>query len=173
MASLKDIVNKINFKSTLPYTILFLIVFIVLSLFYVNYLESKSTGDLSSYNKVVWQVGGKNIDLEIANTPNERYLGLSGRSEICLDCGMLFNFPKKEEQSFVMRNMNFPLDIIFIADEKITKIYHNLEPEGSDPQKVYSSEGLVDYVVELRGGRSRELNIEEGDTIVFPEFFAY
>lgn len=173
MTSIKDRIKKINFKSTLPYTILFLIVFIVLSLFYVNYLESKSTGELSSYNKVIWQVGGKSIDLEIANTPSERYLGLSGRREICLNCGMLFSFPKKEEQSFVMRNMNFPLDIIFIADEKIVKIYHNLEPEGSDPQKVYSSEGPVDFVVELRGARARDLNLEEGDEITFPELSAY
>ena len=72
-----------------------------------------------------------------------------------------------------MRNMNFPLDIIFIADEKIVKIYHNLEPEGSDPQKVYSSEGPVDYVVELRGARARDLNLEEGDEITFPELSAY
>ena len=173
MTLLKERIGKYNFKKKLPYTILFLIVFIVLSFFYVRHLENKSIGELAGYNKVLWQIGNRTIDLEIANTPAQRYLGLSGRSDICPDCGMLFSFPKKEKQSFVMRNMNFPLDIIFIAEGKIIKIYHNLSPEGSSPQNIYDSEVPVDYVIELLGSRAKALKIEEGDVIKLPELSSY
>lgn len=173
MTSLKQRIRKYNFKKNLPYTILILIIFIVLSFFYVRYLENKSIGELAGYNKVLWQVGNRTIDLEIANTPTQRYLGLSGRSEICLDCGMLFSFPKKEKQSFVMRNMSFPLDIIFITEGKIVKIYHDLRPEGSSPQNIYDSEVPVDYVIELLGSRAKTLKIEEGDVIKLPELSSY
>jgi uncharacterized membrane protein (UPF0127 family) len=147
MDLVKDRIEKNRFKKNLPYIILVLVIFILLGIFYVRHLESKNKGELSGYNKVIWKVGNRSIDLEIANTPTQRYLGLSGRASICLDCGMLFSFPEKKEQSFVMRNMNFPLDIIFIADTKIIKIYHNLRPEGSEPQGSYNSGEPIDYVI--------------------------
>lgn len=165
--------QKNKFRKSLIYTIITLVIFIILSLFYARYLENRNTGQLTSYNKVLWEVGSRTITLEIANTPAERYLGLSGRKDICLDCGMIFSFPEKKEQSFVMRNMNFPLDIIYIADGEIVKIYHNLRPEGDDPQNIYASKEPIDYVIELRGSRAKTLQIKEGDRIKLPEILGY
>ena len=59
------------------------------------------------------------IKTEIARTPYQFYQGLSKRARICVDCGMLFVFSDFDERTFVMRDMNFPLDIIFIAVKPI------------------------------------------------------
>ena len=45
-----------------------------------------------------------------------------------------------------MRNMNFPLDILFIDDDKIINIAADLPPEGSEPVNIYVSGAAVNYV---------------------------
>ena len=78
---------------------------------------------------------------------------------------MLFVFPDKEERQFVMRNMNFPLDILFIDDDKIINIAADLPPEGSEPVNVYVSGAAVNYVLELPAGFCRENEIVVGDMV--------
>ncbi|MDP2944440.1 MAG: DUF192 domain-containing protein, partial [bacterium] len=60
------------------------------------------------------KINQQEIKVEIASTLKQQYRGLSGRKSICADCGMLFNFSDSGVRSFVMRDMEFPLDIIFI-----------------------------------------------------------
>jgi hypothetical protein len=101
----------------------------------------------------------------LADTPEKRYQGLSGRESLCPDCGMLFTFPSRSAQTFVMRKMNFPLDIIWISGEKVTKIDENLLPEGSEPKKHYESPGPVDYVLEVNAGFSKASNLKINDIV--------
>lgn len=112
------------------------------------------------------EIENKKINLVgIADTPQERYTGLSFRESICPDCGMLFSFDDKKNRTFVMRDMEFPLDIIWISDKKIVKIHKNLEPEGHNPKNLYSSDTPVDSVLEVNGGFSEINNIEVGDKL--------
>jgi len=112
-------------------------------------------------------INGQKILAEMATTVEQQYQGLSGRNKLCENCGMLFVFPDKQIQTFSMRNMNFPLDIVFIADNKIFKIDPNLLPEGSNPQTAYPSELPVNYVLELNSGYTDKYNINVGDEIKF------
>ncbi len=105
------------------------------------------------------------IKVEIADTAELRYKGLINKKELCDNCGMLFIFPEKEIRTFVMRDMNFALDMIWIDDDKIIKINKNTIPEGNNPVMRYSSDMPVNYVLEVNGGFCEENGIEAGDGV--------
>lgn len=115
------------------------------------------------------QINNSKISIEVAGTPLQQYLGLSNRESLCSNCGMLFVFPNKTEQIFVMRNMKFSLDIVFIDDDKIINIERNLIPEGESPKREYSSLAPVNRVLELPGGYATQNNIKAGDSLIITE----
>ena len=111
----------------------------------------------------------KNIKIivELAKNDSQQYKGLSDRKSLCQNCGMLFVWPDSDIRNFAMRQMNFPLDIIFIADNKIVKIDSNLFPEGESPENIYSSDVPVNYVLEINGGLTDRYGITVGDEVTF------
>jgi hypothetical protein len=141
--------------------IIILFTVLLIALFFFFYPRKTASG----INEVV--INDKTIKAEIANNPYSRYRGLSGREELCADCGMLFVFPQKANETFVMRNMKFALDIIWISDNEIIKIDKNLVPEGAIPKNFYSSGESVDYVLEVNGGFADGNNIKAGDLVKF------
>ncbi|MDO4230323.1 MAG: DUF192 domain-containing protein [Capnocytophaga sp.] len=105
----------------------------------------------------------KTIDIEYADTPNERSLGLMYRKGMNENQGMLFIYPEEEMLSFYMRNTEFPLDIIYLdKDKKVVSIIKKAKPfdETSLP-----SEAPAMYVLEINGGLADKWGIEKGDTI--------
>ncbi len=141
-------------------SIYILTVIAVAVLFYI--VKTNQISD-SDYTKVI--INDKIIEVEIAGTAETHYRGLSNRKNLCENCGMLFVFPDKKERTFVMRNMNFPLDIIWIDDDKIVKIDKNLPPEGKNPANNYNSGAPVNYVLEVNGGFADKNNIKTGNKI--------
>lgn len=113
----------------------------------------------------VIKINQQEIKVEIASTLKQQYRGLSGRKSICADCGMLFNFSDSGVRAFVMRDMKFPLDIIFIENGIIRNIAANLEPEGNNPMRIYESDGPANQVLEVNGGYCQKYNIRPGDRI--------
>ena len=105
------------------------------------------------------------IAVDVADSPGEQYRGLSGRPLLDKNRGMLFVFQSAVRRSFVMREMNFPLDIIWIADGKIIKIDENLPPEGKKPENAYSSGTEVSYAMEVNGGFVKKKKIKTGDEV--------
>jgi len=116
-------------------------------------------------DKLTVSVGETKIRVELANTPEALYRGLSGRKNLCPDCGMLFIFPKSSRRTFVMRDMKIKLDIIWINNGKIDKIDENLPPEGRDPAVNYESSGEVSHVLEVNAGFSKSYNLKVNDEI--------
>ncbi|MDD5071792.1 MAG: DUF192 domain-containing protein [Patescibacteria group bacterium] len=113
------------------------------------------------------KINNTEIGVEIAETPNERYLGLSNRDSLCQNCGMLFAFPDKKERAFVMRGMLFPIDIIWIDGEKIVKIDEELPlPVSADPEE-YKSGQPVNYVLEVGSGFCKKNNFKAGDRVEY------
>lgn len=113
------------------------------------------------------KINNHKINIEIADTPEEQYRGLSERENLCENCGMLFQFPDKRKVDFVMRDMKFDLDIIWISDNKIIEIDRNLPAEGSEPKNIYNSDSLINQVLEVNAGFCDQNNIKTGDLIVF------
>lgn len=109
-------------------------------------------------------LAGEEFMLEIADSQRERYQGLSERENICQKCGMIFYFPEKGKHVFVMRNMNFDLDIIWLKDNKIVEIEKNISRLNPDPLggKVES-----DKVIEVNSGTCDRLGLEVGNVVRF------
>ena len=81
--------------------------------------------------------------------------------------GMLF-LQGDGEHCFYMKNCLIPLDIIYIKDNTISKIFHNCPPaveNKDDDYETYCGNG--ELVLELRGGTCKQLNIKEGDYLSF------
>ena len=101
--------------------------------------------------------------VEVARTPDEQSRGLMFREALRDDAGMIFPLDPPREASFWMKNTLIPLDMIFIrADRTIARIAANTVPHSLEP---VSSGEPVAAVLELRGGRSAELGIREGDRV--------
>ncbi|MCX6796303.1 MAG: DUF192 domain-containing protein, partial [Candidatus Falkowbacteria bacterium] len=93
--------------------------------------------------------------------------GLSYQKTLGENGGMLFIFPDYQVRSFWMKDMNFPLDIIWIKDDKIVKISANLAPEGNQPKNIYSSDEPVNYVLEVNAGFCGKNKIKIGEQIQY------
>lgn len=114
--------------------------------------------------------GAHPFKVETAKTEAAQQQGLMFRTDIAPNGGMLFApYPPSgppREASFWMRNTPTPLDIIFIRpDGTIARIAENTVPQSETP--IPSGEP-VSAVLEIRGGRSLDLGIAEGDTVDWP-----
>jgi uncharacterized membrane protein (UPF0127 family) len=77
--------------------------------------------------------------------------------------GMLFLL-NGNDHSFWMKDCIIPLDIIFINDNRVTKIHSNCKPCKKEPCKRYTGKG--DMVLELPGGFCDKYEINVGDILV-------
>lgn len=150
--------NNKQVKTLLIFLMVVIGIFILFIFIYSKKAEKLGNGYVKINNKI--------IAVEIASSEAQHYQGLSNRADLCLDCGMLFVFPDYQIRKFVMRNMNFPLDIIFINDGKIINIEKNLAPEGINPNKIYQSVLTADKVLEVNGNYCDTNNIKIGDNII-------
>ncbi|PKM91184.1 hypothetical protein CVU82_03995 [Candidatus Falkowbacteria bacterium HGW-Falkowbacteria-1] len=148
-----------NKKTSLPFLVLLVFIFLF-SLFFIHSRPvDKKTGKI--------KIGAAVVDVEIASSPAEHYLGLSYRDSLLENSGMLFLFQNEEERAFVMRDMRFTLDIVFIDKNEIVSIYKDL-PFDEDSQGVlYESLYPVDKVLELNGGFCDKNKIKVGDFLEF------
>ncbi|MCK5211766.1 DUF192 domain-containing protein [Candidatus Parcubacteria bacterium] len=132
---------------------------------YVLLPEPRDTKESVSLERPHVIINNTVIAVEIADEAGEQWHGLSDRENLSLDSGMLFIFPNLQKRTFVMRRMHFPLDIIWISDDKIVGIAKNLPPEGENPTELYKSPEPVNYVLEVNGGFTGENNIRVGDEV--------
>ena len=74
------------------------------------------------------------FQVEVADTPAKRAMGLQYRRELADDRGMIFLFPGESPQTFWMKNTPIPLDMIFINRErKIVGIVEQTVPFSARP----------------------------------------
>jgi len=118
-------------------------------------------------------VAGQPVWVKIAKTPSERQQGLSGVRKLADDEGMLFVFPEKQQPTFWMKDMNFPLDFIWISDKKIVDLTENvLNPSPDTPEPEISRcqpKQPVDMVLEVNAGWIAKNKIKIGDPVQAPK----
>lgn len=107
------------------------------------------------------QIGPSVVHAEVAASQDAQIAGLSGRSYLPIDRGMLFTFATPGSYAFTMRGMEFPLDIIWINQGTIVHIAHRVPPgqETIDPG-VTATE-----VLEVRSGTARGAGWRIGDSV--------
>ena len=107
------------------------------------------------------------IYVEIADSPEEKKQGLSGRESLAGDRGMLFIYPEPGNYSFWMKEMKFNLDFVFINDQKVVDLKENIPfpKEGEEPA-IIKTETEFDKVLEINQGMIEKLGIKVGDEVV-------
>lgn len=132
---------------------------------YAFFVLDKTIVTSYSYHENNIVINNVPIAIMIADEAAEHWQGLSDRDSMGPYNGMLFVFPNYQIRTFVMRNMRFPLDIIWIKNNEIIKIDKRLEPEKNKPVKRYSSSEPVNYVLEVNGGLSDAFGFQVGDKV--------
>lgn len=108
------------------------------------------------------------VEAAVADTFLKRYVGLSDTDRLPPDRGMLFVHDAPGEYTYVMRDMSFGLDIVFVAENRtITAIRHAPAPgadEDGSSQR-YTERGR--YVLEVNRGWTTDHGVEVGDELRF------
>ena len=105
------------------------------------------------------------LQVEIAETPDHRSLGLMNRRSLPRNAGMVFVFERPENGSFWMKNTLIPLSIAFYNGKgKILRIL-DMEPCREDPCPLYSPNVTYKGALEVNRGAFRRLGVARGDVI--------
>lgn len=112
------------------------------------------------------------VCLEIVKTTQQQKQGLVGRKSIKNDYGMLFDMRSLGTQKrafWAMQGMKFPIDIIWISNNKIITINYNVQPcKSNDISKCQLFGGFpVDYVIETKAGNANNWGLYISQNINF------
>lgn len=125
---------------------------------FVNYYQSKNRTEISLPNG--------SIIVDVAVNDADRQKGLSGKKMIDDKSGLLFVFEKPDKHGFWMKDMNFPIDIVWIDDnKKIIGISSNLGPETYPD--IFFPPNDIKYALEINAGLSRKNNFATGTPLTF------
>lgn len=115
------------------------------------------------------KIAGINLTVEIADTQDKKNKGLGGRTSLASDSGMLFIFPEPSKYSFWMKEVNFPLDFVWIKGDTVVDLLQNIQPSAAGQEDaslpIYQPREEVDKVLEVTAGAIQRLNIKVGDTV--------
>jgi uncharacterized protein len=109
--------------------------------------------------------GPVELDVELADTHEERATGLMGRQDIGPHDGMAFAFGAPTDGSFWMKNTLIPLSIAFWDETGRIVAILDMEPCAAEPCPTYAPG--VPYVgaLEVDQGTFDELGVEVGDRL--------
>jgi uncharacterized protein len=112
-------------------------------------------------------IGDKIFSVEIADTDSKRSQGLSGRMNLDKDKGMLFTFPKPDRYYFWMKDMNFPLDFVWINRNEIIDFTENVQIpfKNAIDLPAITSKTAADMVLEINSGMINQKHIKIGDRV--------
>lgn len=106
------------------------------------------------------------LNLEIAETPWQRSLGMMGKTELHDGDGMIFVYPRPRNVRLWMANTPLSLDAVFVADTgHILRIAHRLQPYS---RHWVASGAPTKWVLEIGGGQAMHLGIAAGDSVHLP-----
>ena len=126
-------------------------------------------GTKSLPNKVNITVNGVNLQADVALTADEQTKGLSIKDILHPDEGMLFPYEAPRILSFWMKDMKFPIDILWLdSDKRVVHIEESLQPcSPLLPCPSYSPDVQAQYVLETVAGFSSANGISKGTPVEF------
>ncbi len=147
--------KKIKFIATLVLSFMIVIA--------INALIRDKDGPYPRKTKVI--VSGITIYAEVADTPKKREAGLSGHLALAENEGMVFVFETPAKPKFWMKDMSFPIDIIWVSGSgEIISITERAEPESYP--LTFSPPDPVKYVLEVPAGFAEKKEVKIGDMMV-------
>lgn len=147
-------------KSKIIFVLLFLAILLAGGMFF--YLNKKNKKETFYNNEKEATLGKCALELEIVDTEESRKKGLSDRDSLCAGCGMLFSFDKEGNYYFWMKDMRFPIDILWLRNGEVVDINQNVNHKS---KSVYSTGEKADKVLELNANDVERCEIRIGDKL--------
>ena len=108
------------------------------------------------------------VSAELAETRQEQEQGLGGRTSLPEGRGLLYLLAKPDFYTFWMKNMKFPIDIIWVdKDQKIIDITHNLTPDTYP--RIFQPVKPAQIILEVPAGFAKKNGIQIGDPVTVPK----
>ena len=136
-----------------------------------NHNSTISNDVEAMYNQTTIVVNGQKLIADLAITHEQQKLGLSVKNSLADDKAMLFVFDKEGRHAFWMKDMKFPIDMIWIdSNQTITHIEHSVPPcEPNMDCHVYLPRVSSLYVLETVSGYSVTHGLHVGTKIIFAD----
>ncbi len=99
------------------------------------------------------------IEVQVAQTPESREIGLMHRVDMPQNEGMVFVFSAPSQQCFWMKNTLLPLTAAFVADDGTIVNLADMKPQTTD---AHCSTKPVRYVLEMNQGWFAKRGIKPG-----------
>lgn len=163
--------------------ILFLYLFLVVIVIGLAIVKFTGIGSIlpggGNNSDATTTIGEVSFKTEIARDEEDKQKGLSKRDSLDRDHALLFVFDKKAKHSFWMKDMRFPIDIIFIdktSPDSITEgVIVDIVEDAKSPSEdtppsaleLYSPDKDADLVLEVNAGISKEKAFKVGDKVTF------
>jgi uncharacterized membrane protein (UPF0127 family) len=117
-------------------------------------------------NTATLSSGGKRYSLSIAATPQMQQRGLGEQQSLPQNQGMLFIFDQPATQCFWMKDMRFPLDMIWVSTaRRVEHIKANVSPRTYP--NTFCPAVQAKYVIELNAGQAKLSGMHTGQTLSF------
>lgn len=154
----KIILNLLHSRRVHVALVLFVIAFVVWFL-----LTPLKHGQIDRMHVVF--PNGTVIEALLADTQEERRVGLGDIEHLPENHGMLFLFDTPTVQTFWMKDVEYAIDILWLVDNTIVGFEQDVPPDPGEPRPNYVSPKPVNRVLELSAGFVQEQGVEVGDVI--------
>ena len=155
-------------KKTFIYIFLLIVILALVSIARENFIYKHTVSLSVSNTKDTKQIklAGVNLTVDLATDDATREQGLSARNNLSEDQGMLFIFDTPGHYAFWMKDMNFPIDMIWI-DQNLKVVYIQKDAEPSSYPNLFTPKVNAKYVLEVFSGFSEKNNLKIGDSVQF------
>ncbi len=130
---------------------------------------SKIWKSSQKYGTIPISIGTKSLSAKVADSFAKRSLGLMHEKTLKKNNCMLFIFPFAQRYGIWMRNMLFPIDILWLDDEKkIVDYREKVQPaKGAFDFRTYFPKREARYVIELPAGFIRSSRVSASTKVKF------
>lgn len=119
---------------------------------------------LARPSRAILRIGNYEYRLAVAATAEAKERGLSGRAGLATNEGMLFVYDKPQKVCMWMKDMSFPIDIIWLdAGKKVVHMSKDVSPETYPAS--FCANAPAKYVIELPAGELARRHITEGQQL--------
>jgi uncharacterized membrane protein (UPF0127 family) len=120
--------------------------------------------------EIIANIDGNSLKLKVASTPDSMMQGYSNSDAPKEGEGMIFVYSEPTLLYFWMKEVNFPLDIIFFDSAMNAIEYFTMEPCGSTKEEdlpKYQSSKPARFAVEVPGGWCESNKISKNCSLKF------
>ncbi len=133
--------------------------------------QGVTIGEIFYFSPPIVHVGEIPVTVEVVSTPQARARGLSNRESLEDLGGMFFVFDTTEFHSIWMKDMYFPIDIIWISEDLVVVDIHRSVQPDTYPS-TFKPRSPVRYALETNARYTETFGINIGDKVRLPKSVA-